>query len=139
MSDDQSLVPGAAIQELDAALVESEMLKKEDASKAQPIGNPEDLAAVFFQRNYPRMRGLVKNMSRRGMERALICAAAFPLVPKEMKPQSREEHELAWVLEQMVACKAMMIEATKLHKMNAAEESQVEQELSLNKGETHGE
>lgn len=104
-------------------------------NKDGQMGTPADIAAVFFQRNYPRIRHLLTSLSRRSLERAVLCAAAYPLVPENIKPRSKEENELAWVLEQMIGCKITMIEQMKLHKLNSIDElTKVDDNESLTKG-----
>lgn len=127
------------LQQVDPSVLEQKMLEKHEGAEA--AGSPADIAAVFFQRNYPRMKTLMANMSKRGIERSMICAAAYPLVPKDLKPQNKEEHELAWVLEQMVTCKVLMIEQMKLDKLNSVDELKTEENLTLEKGkeQTNGE
>jgi|GEM_PF-5827868 hypothetical protein len=125
------------VQVVEPAALETKMLEKEVAASSTPaaIGNPEDLAAAFFKQNYPRVKRLLGTLSRRGVERAVMCAAAYPLVPAGYKWQSEEERELAWALEQMIACKALMIESTKLNKLNSVEELEKLNKQSLTKGE----
>jgi hypothetical protein len=120
---------------VDPALLEEKMIEKEkiDSVPAQ-IGNPEDLAAAFFRQNYPRVKALLGKLSKRGIERAVMCAAAYPLVPEGYKWRSEEERQLAWSLEQMIACKALMIESVKLQKMTSTEDLEKQNELSLDKG-----
>ncbi len=120
-------VPAA---EVEPAALEAAMIRNDEA-----MGTPADIAAAFFQRNYPRIKHLLKVMSRRSIERSVICAASYPLVPDGYKPKNQQESELAWVIEQMVACKVTMIEQMKLHKLNNTEELENEESTSLIKGE----
>lgn len=120
---------------LEAKMVEKESIQPPGQVSPAAIGAPEDLAAAFFRQNYPRVRALLSKLSKRAIERAVMCAAAYPLVPKGYKWQSEDERQLAWALEQMIACKAMMIEASKLTKLAQAEELEKNNNLTLNKGE----
>lgn len=128
MSDENQLVPAS----VNPAELEEAMLTNDKA-----MGTPADIAAVFFQRNYPRLKYLLGHLSRRSLERAVICAAAFPLVPEGLKPKNKEESELAWVLEQMISCKVTMISQMELHKLNNVEELEAKNKNneSLTKGE----
>lgn len=134
MSDDQTLPTLASeIQKVNPELLENAMIEKEKQQQ-NPMGNPEDLAAAFFQKNFPRIKYLMKNLSKRAIERAVVCASAYPLVPGGYKPKDKAETELAWAIEQMVACKVMMIEAMKLQKLESIDQL-TENNESLTKGE----
>lgn len=145
MSDDVKQTLTQELQTIDPGFLEQKMLEKEaDSAPVAPesmsqFGNPEDIAAAFFKQNFPRVKGLLAKLSKRGIQRAVICAAAYPLVPDGYKPKDEDEHKLAWALEQMIACKSMMIEATKLHKIESINDIKpVDESLSLTKGDENG-
>ncbi len=116
-------------------VLEQKMLEKNEQSSG--IGNPEDLAAAFFKQNYPRLKNIVNNISRNGLERAVICAAAYPLVPDGYKVKTDDEKFLSHVLEQMVYSKIMMVEVAKLQKIEQAQDLEKMNELTITKGENN--
>ena len=116
--------------------VDPETLEAALLSKDSSMGTPADIAAAFFKMNLPRLKTLLDTLSSREIKRAVICAAAYPLVPKDYKPRSQQESQLARSIEQMVACKVLMEEQVKLEKIDKAQKTEdTNNELSLIKGD----
>ena len=118
---------------VDPASLEAALLSKDST-----MGTPADIAAAFFQMNLPRLKSLLTTLSRRQVERAIICAAAYPHVPEGYQPRSREETQLARSIEQMVACKILMEEQVKVEKVDKAQKEVQTENETLIKGETNG-
>lgn len=115
--------------------VNPQSLEEAMLSKDQSMGTPADIAAAFFKMNYPRLKGLLGTLSRRQVERAVICAAAYPLVPEGYAPRSKEEHQLARSIEQMVLTKMIMEEQVKLTKIDGAQKLEEQNNETIIKGE----
>lgn len=79
--------------------------------KTEQLYSPEDIAAAYFTRAFPRMKQLVMDMSKKELQRVIICAAAYPLTPAGFSIRSEREGMLAHDLEHMVMSKSVMIAA----------------------------
>lgn len=113
-----------------------EVLTEETKQAAQAADHaPEDIAAAFFQMQYPKFQSIVERLSFRALKRLIVTCAAYPLVPREYKVRNDEEKQALYLFSEMVQNKMIMQLAFEQQKVSNAMENNEDLNPSLIKGE----
>lgn len=101
------------------------------AVSTQEKPNPEDLAAVFFKGQKPKLLALLANMSAKQMRRVFYNACAYPLVENYHLPRTKEERDLLYLAHEMVLNKTVMQLHFEMQKAEEAAKMGTQEEHSL--------
>lgn len=103
--------------------------------------SPEDIAAAFFQLEYPRYKSLISQLSRNELERLALNLAGGELVPMQNQLKSEKEKSAYYLGSQMSQNRVIMqlsVEMEKAEKAQAALE-EVNNKEETNNNNTQGE
>lgn len=98
--------------------------------------NPEDLAAVFFKGQKPKLQALLSKMSAKQLRRVLYNAVAYPLVEKFNLPRTQDERDALYLVHEMVLNKTVMQLHFEMTKAEDAVKMGTQEEHSLVKEST---
>jgi len=112
----------------------------ENELKTQTGLSPEDVAAAFFQLEYPRFKGMLSVLSRNELERLCLNLAAKELVPDANKLKTDKERSAMYLGDQMIFNRVVMQltvemqkaeEAQKILEQNKTEETNTQGESNV--------
>lgn len=104
--------------------------------------NPEDIAAVFFQRHESEYVKYVNTLSNRGLKRLCMHLALGPLANKDYKMKDNNEKHAAYIGNELVMERVLMQLSVEVQKAEEAQkqiDAQANEEILNTKSETEGE
>lgn len=101
------------------------------AVSTQEKPNPEDLAAVFFKGQKPKLQAILAGLSAKQLRRVVYNAVAYPLVEKFMLPRTKEERDALYLIHEMVLNKTVMQLHFEMQKAEEADKMGTQEEHSL--------
>lgn len=111
---------------MDTSLTEPTNETNPEISVAPETHRPEDIAAAFFKKEKPRLRGLLMNMSAKQIRRFVMHVAAFPMHDAGDNPKTDAERRAAYLFNEMVTNKTLMILSLEMQKVDEAQKAEGE-------------
>lgn len=88
--------------------------------KVQDVHKAEDIAAVFFKMQQPRLKILLSKMSSKQLRRVIFNAVSYPMVEKEYAPRTKEERDALYLVHEMTLNKTIMQLSFEMNKADNA-------------------
>jgi hypothetical protein len=82
---------------------------------------PEDVAAAFFQREKPRLKGLLSNMSSKQIRRFVMHVVSYPMCDAGDMPVTDNEKRAAYLFAEMMTNKTIMQLTLEMQKVDEAQ------------------